>query len=183
MRSPSRLAHSCSRVYLRSLGTLAMGPLICRRSPFAGLRGSTVGESTRRSLFAVGAPSPGSGARRSANQHVVLFLPSEPLRRAPGLDGRRINTSFSFCRRGPFAGLRGSTVGEYQHVVLFLPSEPLRRAPGLDGRRINTSFSFSLGRDETVSSRRARASPGRGSRHRSRYRSRLARAAHTRARW
>src|SRR5262249_49184653 len=92
--------------------------------------------------------------------HGSSYLPSEPLRRAPGLDGRRINTSFS-----------------------SLPSEPLRRAPGLDGRRINTSVTFSLGRDETVSSRRARASPGRGSRHRSRYRSRLARAAHTRARW
>src|SRR5262249_16509342 len=119
----------------------------CRRSPFAGLRGSTVGESTRRSLFAVRAPSPGSGARRSANQHVVLFLPSEPLRRAPGLDGRRINTSFSFCRRSPFAGLQGSTVGESTRRSLFHSGGMKRCLHDAPGLHLGADLDTDLGTD------------------------------------
>src|SRR6266850_2113785 len=44
-RSPSGLAHSCSRVYLRSWGTLAIISS-CRRRASAGLRRSTFGLST-----------------------------------------------------------------------------------------------------------------------------------------
>src|SRR5258705_6341251 len=44
-RSSSCLAHSCSRVYFRSLGTLAILSS-CRRSAFGGLRRSTFGLST-----------------------------------------------------------------------------------------------------------------------------------------
>src|SRR5690242_8352556 len=53
-RSPSRLAHSCSRVYLRSAGTFAIG-----RSPL---------------LSAVGVPAQGSGARRSGDHCARSFL-------------------------------------------------------------------------------------------------------------
>src|SRR5213594_2093526 len=61
--------------------------------------------------FAVGAPSQGSGARRSANHH-------SPSRRI--VARRHCAPSVLICRRSPFAGLRGSTVGESLRAVLSL---------------------------------------------------------------
>src|SRR5947207_5947999 len=68
----------------RSANHCAPSHPMCRRSPCAGLGGSTVGESLRA---------------------VSSYVPSEPLRRAPGLDGRRIDARRLLSMGVPAGGI------------------------------------------------------------------------------
>src|SRR5438094_180462 len=91
--------------------------------------------------------------------HGSSYLPSEPLRRAPGLDGRR--SVAPGCSALPSEPLRRAPGLDGRRSVApgcsALPSEPLRRAPGLDGRRSVARFIVLPGMDGRASSRRGRA--------------------------
>src|SRR6059036_983254 len=115
--------------------------LLCRRSPCAGLRGSTVGAASR-SVWLLCRRSPCAGLRGStvgaASRSVWLLCRRSP---CAGLRGSTVGAAsrsvWLLCRRSPCAGLRGSTVGAASRSVWLL----CRRSPcaGLRGSTVGAA--------------------------------------------